>query len=309
MKTGRSWPRPVCTESADHRAKGGSGQTNRRYDHLRMAGERSDWLRRADAAVERLSDDLTAIDVRTAAFLLQQFVEALEAPPDAVHGAVLSAVLMDVCGRVVHALHEQNPVVSCTCDATIWSHVSRFAKWRDSDPRLAFRDWLDTFFVSVERDHPPDSAVRAAQIIRRNAARAWTLEALAEAAETRPARLRRDFQARFGMRPSAYVHLARITRAVSLLRSAAKVEGVAWEVGYRSKKDLYAALSRWAGATPTELRALSDDECEWLERQLRICCLRGIGPLAEAGSFSPRASGRRRTVGGPGSSGTRASRR
>ena len=274
-----------------------------------MAGIRTDWLGRTDAAVERLSDDLTATDVRAAAFLLRQFLETLEAPPDALHGAVLAAILMDVCGRVVQALHEQNPVVACTCDRTIWSHVSRFTKWRDSDPRLAFSNWLDTFFAGVERDHPADSAVRVAQIIRRNPGRAWTVGALADAVSARPARLGREFQARFGMRPSAYVHLARTTRAVSLLRTSAKVEAVAWEVGYRSKKDLYAALSRWAGITPTGLRALSDEECDWLERELRIRSLRYTRAGPDAGGPSLDATGRRGTGGGREASGTRVSRR
>ena len=265
-----------------------------------MAGIGSEWLARTDAVVERLTDDLAITDVRGSLFLLREFLASLEAPPDALHGAALSTVLMDVCGRVVHALHEQNPVVSCTCEATIWSHVGRFTKWRDSDPRLAFRDWLDTFLGSLERDHPPDSAVRAAQIVRRSPAKTWTIESLAVAAGTRPARLRRDFHARFGMRPSAYVHLVRTTRAVSLFRTAAKVEAIAWEVGYRSKKDLYAALRRWAGATPTQLRALSDDECEGLERELRICAVRGLTPRVEIGPVAPGARGRRGSGGGSG---------
>lgn len=270
-----------------------------------MTGVRSDWLARTEAAVERLTDDLAAVDVRASSFLLQQFLESLERPPDALHGAVLSTMLMDVCARVVQALHDQNPAVPCGCQATIWSHVGRFAQWREHDPRRAFRDWLDTFFAGVEQAHPIDSAVRAAQIIRRDPSQPWTIETLSAAAAARPAALRRDFQERFGMRPSAYVHLARVTRAVTLLRTSAKVEGVAWDVGYRSKKDLYAALSRWAGATPSELRALSDDECAWLERELRIRCLRAV-PSRSAGVrlINPQS----RAGGAPGSTGKRASR-
>lgn len=266
-----------------------------------MATIRSDWVTRTDAAVERLTDDLSTIDVRGSMGLLQLFVETLETPPDALHGAVLSTILIDVCGRIVHTLHEQNPPGRCTCEATIWSHVSRFAQWRDADPRIAFRDWLGVFFSALETEHPADAALRAAQAIRREPARSWTIDALADAAGVRPAALRREFHARFGMRPAAYVHLVRVTRAIAPLRTPGKVEAVAWDMGYRSKKDLYAALSRWADATPTEVRALSDDECAWLERELRIRCLRGIGER--------RASVR--VVGGAGreSSSTRAFRR
>ncbi|MEO8071500.1 MAG: helix-turn-helix domain-containing protein, partial [Acidobacteriota bacterium] len=104
---------------------------------------------------------------------------------------------------------------------------------------------------------------------------------------------------------TAYVHLARVTRAVTLLRTTAKVESVAWDVGYRSKKDLYAALSRWAGSTPSELRALSDDECAWLERELRIRCLRGMHAYEGVRPISPRPPG----GDAPEPAGRRASRR
>lgn len=274
-----------------------------------MGTIRTDWLASTDGAVERLTEDLATIDVRSSIFLLQHFVDTLDPPPDALHGAVLSTILMDACGRVVHALHEQNPPVKCGCEATIWSHVSRFAQWRDADPRVAFRDWLQLFFAGVEHDHPADIAVRVAQMIRREPNRSWTIDALAAAVDARPAILRREFMTRFGMRPSAYVHLARVMRAIALLRSTTKVETVAWDVGYKSKKDLYAALSRWAGSTPTELRALSDDECRWLERELRMHCLRGVGDrsanLRRVDVSKPSPS----TDGGRGSSGTRASRR
>lgn len=270
-----------------------------------MAAFRSDWLTRTDAAVERLTDDLAAIDVRGSRFLLQEFLTALDAPPDALHGAVLSTILMDVCGRVVLALHGQNPAVPCRCEATIWAHVSRFSQWRDTDPRMAFRAWLDVFFEGVEREHPANCAVRAAQSIRSAPNRPWTVDTIAAAADAKTGVLRREFYARFGVKLTAYVHLVRVTRAVSLLRTPAKVEAVAWDVGYRSKKDLYAALSRWASSTPTELRALSDDEYLWLERQLRVQCLRGVGP--ECRQPVPSVSRGRGSADGPAASDRRGS--
>ncbi len=272
-----------------------------------MGTIRSDWLARADAAVEQLADDLTSIDVRNSQFLLRHFVDSLEPPPDALHGAVLSTILMDACERIVHALHDQNPPATCACEATIWSHVSRFAKWRDADPRVAFRDWLDVFFADIATAHPADLAVQTAQIIRQDPTRSWTSDALAAAVESNALTLRRAFQSRFGMRLTEYVHLARVAKAIALLRSTSKVETVARDLGYRSKKDLYAALNRWADATPTQLRALSDDECQWLERQLRIRCLRGIGQrtVSVRTVLPPTLE----TGGGRGAAGTRAARR
>lgn len=266
-----------------------------------MVTIRPDWVARTEEAVERLTDDLSTIDVRDGVHRLLLFVDLLEAPPDAVHGAVLSTILIDVCSRVVQLLHEQNPPTRCSCDATIWSHVGRFGQWREPDPRIAFRDWVQVYFAGLGQSHPTDIAVRAAHAIRREPARSWTIDLLADAVGGKAAALRREFQARFGLRPSAYVHLVRVTRAISLLRGPTKVEAVAWEVGYKSKKDLYAALSRWADATPTELRALSDAECEWLERELRMQCLRGAG--------ARRLSLRAVADGARGSAGRRGSRR
>lgn len=246
-----------------------------------MAGVASQWVSRLDGMVEQLTDDLAAIDVRLSAATIQHFQDQLEAPPDTMHGAVLSSVLMDLCCRIVKALHAQNPPASCRCESTIWSHIGRFNQWREQDPRAAFSDWVRSFFADLDRQHPSDSALVVARAIRDDPARTWTLDALASLAQTKPQILRREFELRFGMRPAGYVQLTRVTRAIALLRTTAKVEAVAWEVGYKSKKDLYAALSRWADSTPTAIRALSAEESAWLERQLRIQCVRGIATEAE----------------------------
>jgi AraC-like DNA-binding protein len=246
-----------------------------------MTGMETGWVARVDRVVEQLIDELAAVDVRCSSTLIRRFVDGMDPPPDRLHGAVLSTVLMDACARIVQRLHEQNPFMPCHCQATIWSHVGRLAAWRDQDPRAAFRDWLDVFYAGLEVSHPIDGALRAAQQIRRDPARAWTVETLAAAAAAKATTLRIQFHERYGVRPLQYVHLARVTAAVAMLRTDAKVESVAWDIGYRSKKDLYAALRRWAGLTPTELRALSDTESAWLERELRIRCL-GSGRQARA---------------------------
>jgi methylphosphotriester-DNA--protein-cysteine methyltransferase len=125
------------------------------------------------------------------------------------------------------------------------------------------------FFDALEQNHPADVAVRAAQALRREPQRSWTLVALAALVGARPATLSREFQARYGMRPASFLHLARVTRAVAMLRSPATVETIAHDLGYRSKKDLYAALNRWADRTPGDLRALSVEESLGLERSLK----------------------------------------
>ena len=140
---------------------------------------------------------------------------------------------------------------------------------------ITFAEWTRAFVSYFEREHPPAPVVKAAALIRTDPSAAWTIERLASQLTVGRARLRADFVASFDVKLSSYVQLVRATHALRLLRTAAKVESIAWDVGYRSKKDLYAALTRWVGATPTELRELSDDERDWLECELRIRCVHG----------------------------------
>ena len=246
------------------------------------------WLARTQAAVACLYDDLDAIDPAEVLPLLERLAEGIDAPPDRLHNAALSLILIDVCVRVVATVHDSKAWRGCACHTISWSGVDALTKWNESDARLAFRQWAAGFVEHVQREHPPSAEVRAAAIIRANPLKAWTLKALAQRVGTRPLRLRQDFQKRFDMRVSTYVQLVRAARALPLFRTALKVEVVAWEVGYRSKKDLYAALQRWVGLTPGELRALTDEEHRWLQFQLRMQCMRDSRPSGYVNRWSDK---------------------
>jgi AraC-like DNA-binding protein len=248
-----------------------------------MADLRTNWLVRTETSVARVREELAVVDLTDWSALLQSFVDAIEIAPDRLHSGLLALMLLDICGQIVQTLHDRLPHGCCTCYALSWFHVRTFTRSDNLDPRLAFRDWMKVFLPHFAREHPETSGARAAALMRADPLKTWTLTDLAGAVDARPARLRQEFQKLFGMTPTAYLQLIRASRAVSLLRTATKVEVVAWEVGYRSKKDLYAALKRWVGATPAELRALSDAERRWLERQVRIQCLNGIFGGPESG--------------------------
>ena len=259
------------------------------------------WLARTRTTVQDLGADLAAADACELSALVGRGVAAMEPAPDHLHGALLSLLLMRVSWQIVQTLHDRGPLDPCTCAATSWSHVGGLTEWCERDPRRAFREWTDAFLAHFAREHPPTPGARAAALVRADPIKTWTMTALARAVATGPLRLRQEFQTCFGMRPSAYLQLVRATRAVRLLHAATKVEAVAWDVGYRSKKDLYAALKRWVGATPTELRSLSDVERQWLERELRIRCLGGprrtrtdmpIRVAGFSGSWRPYGPGR-----------------
>lgn len=239
-----------------------------------MLEKKTDWLANTRHIVRRLHDEIAAADMSEIRDLLRRTLTAIDPPRDVGHRAVLSVMAIDVCRHIVGVFHDANGGTRCDCHRVAWLQIETLTNGCETDPRLALRTWTEAFLGHFEREHPRTSASLAAAAIRAEPTRSWTLEDLGREVGARPIHLREEFLAHFGLRPSTYVHLVRVAKAVGLFRTTAKVEAIAWEVGYRSKKDLYAALRRWIDATPTELRALSDDEREWLERQLRVRCVR-----------------------------------
>lgn len=240
-----------------------------------------DWVARTRTALEALAAEFSVSEVSEFPTLLRCSLERIEIEPDALHQAALGLMLLDVCEQVVQAVHARLPPASCTCLSVAWEYSRALTGREHTDPRAAIQDWLPRFLAHVRAAHPATPAGEAASLIRMEPQRPWTLLPLAEMTGNDRSRLSRQFKKAFGVRPAEYVHLVRVTRAVTMFRTAAKVEAIASEVGYRSKKDFYAALKRWIGLTPSELRALRDDESRWLWRELRQRCLR-------AGEASPR---------------------
>jgi methylphosphotriester-DNA--protein-cysteine methyltransferase len=78
-----------------------------------------------------------------------------------------------------------------------------------------------------------------------------------------------DFERRFGLSIRAYHRILRVLAALEQVRTA-KVDAVALEVGYRSKKNLYRALYQVTGLTPTGFRKLSATDAERLVNSLKL---------------------------------------
>src|SRR4030081_1414226 len=79
---------------------------------------------------------------------------------------------------------------------------------------------------------------------------AVSLRGLASAIGREEASLGRLFRERMGMSVRRFIARRRIDRAVESIRQGVKVEAVALEVGYRSKKSFYRQFRRQFGMTP-----------------------------------------------------------
>lgn len=87
--------------------------------------------------------------------------------------------------------------------------------------------------------------------------------------------LQRSFLANAGVSVKEYHVRVRVAHALTLLKKGDKVEAVALEVGWKSKKDLYHAMARLLGLSPGAIRILSDGSVSRLATALRTgteCC-------------------------------------
>lgn len=236
---------------------------------------RTDWFAGLDALLATLTEDLDFVDLPDIAPCLRQFAEDIELPSDRVHSAVIVLSVFQATRAAIARVHRRQPMRSCRCDAAAGDCVETLARTEVAENRALLRTCIDRFLSRVAAEHSPMPAHCAASLIRADPLHGWTLKELARRVTVSSVRLSAQFEKVFGVRPGEYLHLVRIARAVPLFETSAKVEAIALEVGYRSKKDLYGALARWVGASPTELRGLSLGERNWLHRQLRLRMVSG----------------------------------
>jgi len=93
----------------------------------------------------------------------------------------------------------------------------------------------------------PTLAGRAAQILRDRYPEQWTIQRLARELATNRFDLTTEFKRRFDVGVHEYLVRLRVARAQDLLCGDSKVESVAHDVGFRSKKTLYDAHRRVTG--------------------------------------------------------------
>jgi AraC-like DNA-binding protein len=104
-----------------------------------------------------------------------------------------------------------------------------------------------------------DGATRLREVIERHFSGRLTLRTATAMVHERDARsLDRAFKKRFGQTFHRYLTLVRIDHAVRLLATTdLKIESVAREVGYRTKKELFIHLKQERGLTPGTIRAIA----------------------------------------------------
>jgi len=150
----------------------------------------------------------------------------------------------------------------CTCDVLCpcWVEsgqaLMRFWNGLEHEVLQYFAVWMTTFVAIYNRTHPPTLAEQAARFIRQRASKRMGAASVATKCACTVPTLRRAFRRRYGVSLREYQRIARVTFAVPLVRDDLKIEAVALEAGYRSKKDFYKVFRQVTGLTPVQFRNL-----------------------------------------------------
>jgi AraC-like DNA-binding protein len=216
---------------------------------------RASWLDEVIAKSQALATTSYTIPLDTIESMFVDFGRTVRPPVTELERLLLRAILLDVawrCGYVLHdRIHRHGRRCRFMPASALENHWVEFVR----DPQAAFVEWAHAYSAAFRRAHPPSHANRAAEIIQKNYRQRWSVNVLAERVHATPARLRRAFREEYGRSIRDYQRTIRIVEALKIVRIE-KIDAVAMQIGYRSKKDFYHAFVAVAGLTPAAFREL-----------------------------------------------------
>src|SRR6266850_5341418 len=130
---------------------------------------------------------------------------------------------------------------------------------------------------------------RVVSLIEERPADRHSLRTLAQLLNRQEAYLGRLFRQQMGVSVREYIARCRMERAARLIRQREKIEAVALDVGYRSKKNFYRQFREHFGTTPATYREralAAESERPRDETVLTSLTFRLIGPAIAGGRIS-----------------------
>jgi AraC-like DNA-binding protein len=192
------------------------------------------------------------------AAVFSRFLDALPPPQSHVERVILRGLLVELClrwGDGEHrAYHNDDPRRGCGFipSEIVWRVWNR----RSEDPRVLFEQWASEYIAAFETAHPLYRAAELRHHLELHFARSLRIDALARERGLSPRRLQRDFITLTGTSVQEYVTKLRVDAAVQLLKTTDdKVESIARDVGWSSRKNLNRAIMRFYGLSPASIRA------------------------------------------------------
>jgi AraC-like DNA-binding protein len=200
--------------------------------------------------------------------VLQRFVSQMPDPESVLEELAFRGVLLDVAMRLSTAVHRQfHARYPGDCSFDPAGDVSRY--WRDprSPVRVVFQGWASTFLTAFIETHRLPLSARARAFIDANYRGTFSVRTVARALGCHDVQLRAQFKREFGITIREYHTRVRVLHAAQLLAgSDLKVDAIANQVGFHSRKNFYRAFHRILQSTPSELRTRSLREIAALSR-------------------------------------------
>ena len=211
--------------------------------------------------IQSIACDLYEADPIEIFDVVRDYVRELPKPENALEQMTLAVLLARVVVAIIDRLHGGHMPNQCACYNVSTDLVRDLLRRSPHDVRSVFYEWMkqaEGAFIAI---HPPALATKAIFLIRRQPSQVWTVTRLAAALCVPRRQLAQSFKTVYASSIGNYIHLARLELALpEIIERGAKIEAVALQVGYRSKKDFYRACRKLLRTTPAALRALADDD-------------------------------------------------
>jgi AraC-like DNA-binding protein len=231
---------------------------------------REEWMGRLVAECQAVAGAFVETDVQQLRSQIHAFIGRVPDPATVFETHVLRLTLFELAVWGAETAHHRYHAVlpgDCGFDATPLLH--RHWKTRTGDARAALACWIDDYAASFEEGHiAPLGAKAVRALAARTHARLDVME-LASELGCSPSELRRKFRAWTGTAIGRY-HIGLRARATleGLIASDGKIDALADDLGYRSKKNLYRTLRAACGLTPKQVRQLGPGQVDELVRKL-----------------------------------------
>ena len=217
-----------------------------------------------------------------------RFIARLPKPSTPLETLTQKGLLLDLAiqfGYAAHqAFHRHAAPSARSARRCAFQPAATLDEWpRDltRSPADAFHRWAGRFAFELQSAHPQACVHGAEQYLKQHYQDRLAVDALAQHLRCSPTYLQRTFKDVTGFTLREYQSELRLREALRLLESSdLKIEAIAHDVGYRSKKDLYRVVQTRVGCTPLEFRKRRHE---------------AVAPLATGAETAHHASRRQRS--------------
>jgi len=228
------------------------------------------------------------LDVDELRPIVPHFLTSLPPSSNQAEELLLQRLLVGLCARLGRLLHDRaHASQHSACAFVPCRLLDLFWQQPNLPTKLIFAQWTDAFTSAFAQAHPPSPSEKAAAEIRHHYAKAWRLSELAAVAGVTTSQVNRAFAREYGMTAFEYLRRMRLLTALEHMASnRARVEPLARQVGYQSKKNFYRAFRSVTKLTPSQFNHLPSHRKRDITTSLRFSLIRHIGPRTPAGTHA-----------------------